>query len=137
MAYYGKYLAHTWTASGDQSGNQWCFMTAASGNNSGYVARAQGSYAPYPLGVLQNDPADGEEAEVAFFGISKLVVSNSAAISYGDFLVCGSTGQGEYLAAACGVNAVALESKAAGVSAIISAFVLPPGTRMAADQVFP
>lgn len=43
------------------------------------------------VGVLQNDPAAGEAAEVAIFGESKVVAA--ASISVGDKLVSNSTGQ--------------------------------------------
>ena len=43
------------------------------------------------LGIVQNDPAAGEPADVAFVGICKAAAE--ASTSYGSFLTCSSTGR--------------------------------------------
>lgn len=136
MAIYGQQITHTWSASVDLDSYQYYFVRAASASGDA-VALCATATAPYPLGVLQNKPKAGEEAEVCLFGISKVRACTSAAFGIGDFLTAGTAGRAEYLAAACAIHAVALEPLAAGGSAIIWAFILPPGMRMIADQVYP
>lgn len=43
------------------------------------------------LGVVQNDPAAGEPADVAFLGICKAQAETS--VSFGSYLTCSSTGR--------------------------------------------
>lgn len=81
------------------------------------------------VGVLQNAPAAGEAAEVAFFGVAKLKVGTAIAI--GEYVGCDSNslgadaGQGtdntDYVARA-------LEA-ATAANDIITVFVIPGGAR--------
>jgi hypothetical protein len=43
------------------------------------------------LGIVQNDPAAGEPADVAFLGIGKALAE--ASVAYGDPLTCSTTGR--------------------------------------------
>jgi len=54
--------------------------------------------APYPMGVLQNDPKVDGAADVAMLGPTLLRVNAAGStIVQGTFLVCGSDGHGEPL----------------------------------------
>jgi len=44
-----------------------------------------------PIGILQNDPADGEPADVCALGISR-AIAGSAGIRYSDLLGCNKSG---------------------------------------------
>jgi len=91
--YQGAVLDLPMTACGDLGAYQYHFVRTASTN--GRVQLANGSSGPMPLGILQNDPRDLEEATVRVMGTSKVMISGSIAISYGDFLSCMSTGHAE------------------------------------------
>ena len=62
----------------------------------GYVNVATGASLPGPIGVLQNDPNAGQEAQIRHLGSTQLVVNAAgSAIGYGRYLTCGSDGHGE------------------------------------------
>jgi hypothetical protein len=67
-----------------------------------------------PLGILMNKPAGGEEAEVAWGGIAKLLVATSTII-IGDHIGVNSTSQGTEAARTDNTSfiAVALQASAA------------------------
>ena len=112
------------TACGDLNSYQYCFVRCAS--TPGRVELANGSSAPMPLGILQNDPRSLEEATVRILGTSKVWACINSAYKYGDFLSSGSVGQAEILGATgSGVQGVAMEDVAAGAS-IFSEILLWP-----------
>ncbi len=59
------------------STNQYCFVTL-SGCADDKVYLANSASAPYPIGILQNSPCSGEEAQVRVLGVSKLRVDTAA-----------------------------------------------------------
>lgn len=83
------------TAVGDLTSKQYYFVMP--GSVAGEVKLANGTSGMAPIGILQNAPSAGQEAQVRVLGFSKLVVqvSTGASLLYGNFVVCASTGQGE------------------------------------------
>lgn len=79
MAYEIPVLDATYEAAEDLSSDQYKFVVLASGK-----VRRPDSATEIAEGILQNDPASGEEAVVRKAGVSKLTVN--AAVSEGDFL---------------------------------------------------
>lgn len=65
----------TFTAGGDLSGAQYKFVKIDNADGDVVVCTAT---TDRPIGVLQNDPAEGEAAEVTIVGGSKLVAGGSA-----------------------------------------------------------
>lgn len=90
MATYGEY----WTipglvATGDLSSSQYKIVIAAS---TAAAVKVGTTLATDPvLGVLQNDPTDGQPAEVAFAGICKVLCE--ASTTYGSQLTVSATGR--------------------------------------------
>ena len=124
MATYNWQVNLPFSASGDLSSHQYKFVKPAT--TAKRVLLANGASNPAPLGVLQNDPISGEEAQVCFLGVSQLWVSSSANIAYGDFLRCGSAGGAELHneVGASAANGIALEAMSAG-SGYIEALIFP------------
>ena len=89
MAYGIEVLDVSYEAAEDLSGDQFTFVILDTGT--GQVRRPD-SAAEIPDGILQNKPAEGEEALVRKLGLSKLAVNG--AVSIGDFL------KAEYVSAA-------------------------------------
>lgn len=129
----------SFVAAVDFSGSQYKFVKA--GSVVGEVSGGTGASLPNVLGVLQNDPAAGEIACVRIFGVSKLsccaaVIPGAAAsaIAMGDCIACGSNGKGYHTGPTGSlVNAMALESLAAGAGGTIEVFVLQPWSTVAYD----
>ena len=89
MAIYGEYgTIPGLVATGDQSSNQYKVM--AFGSTAGTVKAATTAATDTIIGVLQNDPADGEPAEVAAWGVCKALAA--ASVTAGAKLTCNSTG---------------------------------------------
>ena len=105
----------TFTANADLDAYQYHAVTM--GSVAREVKVGTGGSGPVPLGVLQNDPNVGEAAAVRIMGRTKCWASVGTAITYGDFLYCGSIGHLE-VAAGSVASAFALEALASG-SAII------------------
>jgi len=79
-----------------------------------------------PIGILQNDPADGEPADVCILGVSR-AIAGSAGIRYNHILGCNTSGV--YNTSGGTVGAIscvglALES-AAAVGDLITVLVTP------------
>ena len=66
----------TFTAAEDLSSHQFCFVHQASDETVDLVDSAT----EFPLGILQNAPADGEIAVVRVAGTSKLVMNDAVAV---------------------------------------------------------
>ena len=90
MATFGKYeTIPGLVATGDLSSSQYLVVKASS--TAGAVKVAATAATDAILGVLQNDPASGEAAEVAFSGICK--VKAAASVTFGAPVTFNSTGQ--------------------------------------------
>lgn len=81
MAYGIKVLDVSYEAAEDLSSDQFKFVVL---DGTTKKVRRPDSAAEYAEGILQNDPAAGEEALVRKIGVSKLAVNG--AVSVGDFL---------------------------------------------------
>ncbi len=81
----------------DLTGKQYYFV--APGSVAGEVIVAVGpSGNPWPLGILQNGPSSGQEAQVRVYGFSKLqCAAGTCATAWGRWLVCASDGKGQVL----------------------------------------
>lgn len=120
-------------ANADLSAKQYHFVTA--GSVAGEV-KACSTAAGSVLGVLQNDPKQGEEATVRIMGPTLLTIDTDAgasAVTYGGFLTCASQGMARgnnpVYATCCFVPAIALEAVSTGSGVVISAILLPPLNR--------
>ena len=74
------------------------YYWVAPGSVAGEVIVAVGpSGNPWPLGILQNSPSSGQEAQVRVFGFSKSATraTNLCSVAWGRFLLCGSDGFSE------------------------------------------
>jgi len=100
--YSGAGIDLPFTASGNLNAAQYRFVQLA--QTSRKVERATGGSGPAPIGVLQNDPDDGDGATVRTYGTTLLYVSTASGnLGYRDFLTSGSDGQG-ILAGAAGAG---------------------------------
>ena len=89
MATFGKYeTIPGLIATGDLSASQYLVVKAASTAKAVKVATTAAT--DPVLGVLQNDPASGEAAEVAFSGICKVKAATS--VTFGAPVTFNSTG---------------------------------------------
>jgi hypothetical protein len=86
-------LKHTFVAAGDLSAKQYHFVKLDTDGKVVIVA----AITDKPIGVLQNNPASGEEAEVVICGITK--VSADSSINEGDLIGTSSDGQADTIAA--------------------------------------
>lgn len=121
--YSGDGITLPMTASGDLDNTQYRFVQPA--QTAKKVERATGGSGPAPLGVLQNDPRDGEEAAVKVSGTTLVYASTACGvILYRDFLTSGSDGQA-VLATGAGsaIHAMAMTALSSGSGALIEAFV--------------
>jgi hypothetical protein len=90
MATYGEYQTIPGlVATGDLSSSQYKIVIAAS--TAGAVKVGATAATDPILGVLQNDPTDGQPAEVAFNGICKVLAE--ASVTYGSEVTVSSTGR--------------------------------------------
>jgi hypothetical protein len=112
------------TASGDLDTAQYRFVMPAT--TAKKVLQATGGSSPTPLGVLQNDPRDGEAGAVRIIGTTK-VYGNTAcgAITYGDWITSGSDGMA-VLSTGAGsqISGLALEALSSGSGVLIEALLL-------------
>ena len=79
----------------DLTGKQYYFV--GPGSIAGEVIVSVGpSGNPWPLGIVQNSPSSGQEAQVRVHGFSKLSCeANACSLAWGRWIVCASDGQGE------------------------------------------
>lgn len=99
MAVYQWGFDATFIADADLTTWQYRFVTVAS--TAGYVKAATGGSNPGPVGILQNSPSLGQEAQVRVFGFSKLVGRDDGTcnMAFGRFLAASNGGQGYHPAA--------------------------------------
>ena len=90
----GQSISFSGISSGSFAAAQWCLVksTAVTSNGDPIIALSIGSSgsAAATIGVIQNDPTDGQAAEVVRFGPSKVVAG--ASISAGDPLATSTAG---------------------------------------------
>lgn len=110
------------SASGDLSSKQYYFVTHAV--TEGYVVTSTGASGPAPLGVLQNDPAAGEEAAVRILGTTQVMADAGTAIGYGDWVTSGSSGLA-VVTTGSAVHGMALEALTSGSGVLIEVLLLP------------
>lgn len=121
--YSGAGIDLPFSASGDLSAAQYRFVAPAGAARG--VIPATGGSGPAPLGVLQNDPVDGEAAKVRVLGTTNVYASTACGvIGYGDWLSSGSDGQA-VLASASSIVAMSLGSLSSGSGVLIEAYVFP------------
>lgn len=111
------------SACGDLSSKQYYFMMPSTGE--GNVITATGASGPAPLGVLQNDPESGLEANVRILGTTKVFANgDTAAIAYRDFITSGSEGQAVSTTGSA-AHGLALETVASGSGVLIEVLLFP------------
>lgn len=93
MAYEGPQVPPigTLTAGADLSSKQYHFVKLASGSTVDVCS----AVTDVPIGVLQNNPASGESAEVLFIGVSKVVAD--ATLAAGDVIGTSADAQAQPL----------------------------------------
>jgi hypothetical protein len=90
MGRYGEYgTIPGLIATGDLSSNQ--FYVVKAGSTAKTVKVATTKATDLILGVLQNDPASGEAAEVAAWGVCLALAE--ASVTYGAKVTCSTTGR--------------------------------------------
>jgi hypothetical protein len=90
MANYGHIIHVTGLLAGaDLSAKQYKPVKLAS--TAGEVVAAT-AVTDMAIGILQNDPADGEVASIAGVGSVSLVVAGTSVLAAGDFCTCNTTG---------------------------------------------
>ncbi|PJB51059.1 MAG: hypothetical protein CO103_00730 [Chloroflexi bacterium CG_4_9_14_3_um_filter_45_9] len=121
-------------ANADLNSYQYYFVKA--GSVTGEVA-VNATAAGSVLGVLQNDPRQGEEAQVRVLGTTKLRITSEASgspVTFGGFIKSSSTGMGcgsiNFAASAFNAVAISLGALASGSGTYIEALLMPP-TRVA------
>ena len=80
----------------DLTQKQYYFVQCAS--TQGNVGVATGTCNPIPIGVLQNSPSLGQEAQVRVLGYTKLVCEvdgSGCNLAWRNFVYCASDGQGQ------------------------------------------
>ncbi len=124
----------TFTADVDLTQKQYYFVACAS--TAGNVGVATGTCAPVPLGILQNSPSLGQEAQVRVLGFSKLVCEVDASgcnLAWRNFVYCASDGQGQGACiTGCPVNAWFMDSGFTSGSAIKQVLLIPLSASYAA-----
>jgi len=76
-------------ATGDLSAYQYYVVKAGSTANTVKLATTAATDAI--LGILQDDPTDGQAAEVAFTGVA--LAKSEDSVTFGSYLTCSSTGR--------------------------------------------
>lgn len=90
MAYEASQpLKHTFVAGADLSAKQYHFVKLES---DGEIVACSG-ITDRPIGVLQNDPVAGQEAEVVITGITKVIADE--ALAAGDVIATSADGQAQ------------------------------------------
>jgi hypothetical protein len=89
MAYEIPVFTFTLAAATDLSAKQYYYVKLNSSGKAAICAAAT----DVPIGILQNEPTAGVEAEVMSLGISKL--SSDAALTIGNLVGTSSDGQGD------------------------------------------
>ena len=131
---YNKGFDLPFTACGDANTWQYNFVTTSGAGSEKRFIPSNGASGPVPLGVLQDDPQSLNVGAVRVFG-STLVKYDAAgtAITYGDFIMAGSTGMA-VIASGSIVQGIALTAIASGASIIGEAFIFPGGWSALADN---
>lgn len=132
MATYNWGVDLPFTAAVDLSGYQYYFVH--SGSVAGEVAPVTANGASC-LGVLQNDPKAGEEAQVRILGVSKVrgdCEGSSSPLSWGVFIKSASQGMAQgYISLTAGstfTQGIVIDdsSYTSGSGGYITAIVFPP-----------
>lgn len=89
MAYEGIQMNKTFIAGADLSAKQFYFVKLSANNT---VVACSGA-TDKPIGILQNDPASGGEANVCMVGVTK--VSADAALTAGNLIGTSADGQAD------------------------------------------
>lgn len=133
--YSGQGIDIPVTASGDLNSVQFRFVTKGGADKN--VIQATGASNPYPIGVLQNDPRDGETANVRIWGTSKVYVDAAASqLVYGGLVTCGSTGLAVPEGATSGsapIVGMMLTSISSGSGVLGEILLLPMGVKVGAS----
>lgn len=121
MAGENTLLCKTYVAGADLTAKQYKFVKLSDANT--VVLAEDGERA---IGILQNDPYEGEAANVAIEGISKLVVGAAGIATIQAFVASDAHGDGDLVSADKGIyNAIALET---GVDNDIISVLIARGT---------
>ena len=143
MATYGGWgWDESFVANSDLSAKQYYCVTT--GSIATEIKTATGGSGPGVLGVLQNDPTQGEEAAVRIFGITKVAAcgalhsaGTATAIAYGDYVSCtGSDGRMRPNVSASSIlHGIALEALASAAGGTIKVMLFGPGLVISADNI--
>lgn len=122
-SYSGQGIDLPLSASGDLNNYQYRFVALTSPRK---VIGSTGASNPTPIGILQNDPRDGEAAAVRVGGTSMVYAEAITAINVGTPLIAGSTGMARpAIASSSAISAVAMEALASGTGVLIEVLVTP------------
>ena len=117
----------------DLTGKQYYFV--GPGSIAGEVIVSVGpSGNPWPIGIVQNAPSSGQEAQVRVLGFSKLVCeANACALAWGRWVVCASDGQGEPTA----TEAIAISATSAVMARYMDSGTLSSGCQISQVYIAP
>lgn len=120
-------------ANADMSSNQYKFVTT--GSVAGEFKLANGASGPVPLGVLQDDPKQGEAGNIRVAGTTKIYAEGDTDIGYGDWVIATSVGgvKVNVTASTMGMG-IALEAATAAGSANIIQILLTPWAHVMIDN---
>ena len=90
MASYGKYFTIPGAIAGESFASKQYYVCKV-GATAQEVKVAGTAATDYVCGVIQNDPADGQEAEVACLGVAKAAAE--ASVTLGSYVTTSSTGR--------------------------------------------
>ena len=94
------------------------------GSVAGEFKLATGASAPMPLGVLFNDPRQGEPGVIRILGTARVSASN--AIGYGDYVTANASGNAIVVTASGKAAGVALTALSSGAG-YIEVLLIPAG----------
>lgn len=118
MAEYGKTSNWTAVAENDLSSSRYLFVELSGDNQVDVPDNA----ADIPFGILQNEPEAGQDATVAYWGISKLRVSGT--ITAGAYISSDASGSGVIASSTAGTNIGAQAITGAASGSVITAKIL-------------
>jgi len=102
---------------------QWSIVKRGTEGTITLCVSATGSSAGAAVGILQNDPANGEAAIVRVIGLSKAIAG--AALAVGEFFQCSTGGTCAAAATSQGMVLGQVESASTAAAQIISVWLSP------------
>jgi len=128
MATFGDRQSIEMIAAADLTDNQYCIVRNAGSETVNVASLAAAGFSVAPIGVLQNKPASGQHATVAYAGVSKVITG--AAVTAGVMVT--TNGSGRAIAAVTGSEQIVIGRALTATSADgeIASVLLFPAQRL-------